>query len=537
MDLRFYLSIFLRRLPWFLLMLSIGSAIGLTLARMLPTVYVAEARLVVESEQIPDTMAASTVQTQATEQLQIIQQRITAREPLIDMANRLRIYEGEGRPLPADEIVADLRARIEIRTTGGPTTRGPAQATLVTVRFEAPTPQLAATVTNDLVTRILAQDVGMRTSVARQTLDFFEQEVARLDQELARLGDEILQFKQRNAAALPDSLEFRRSQQAAAQERLQNLDRQEAELTDRRALIVQLRDAAAASGNVPVGARATPEEQALRALQDQLTGLRAVLAPANPRIRMLEAQVAAQEEIVNSQRAAAAGVAGTNPDGTPIALTPFDLQIADLDSQLSFIATQRTQIAAQLEALEATIAATPQNAIALGTLERDYANTRAQYDNAVAKKAQAETGEVIEALAKGQRITVIEQAVAPTAPDRPNRMFIAAGGIGGGFALGLGLVLLLELLNKGIRRPVELTTGLGITAFATLPYMRTRRDILRRRLVVGGTLALALAGVPVALWLVHTYYLPLDLLIDRMLQRVGLASLQDPGLPAPFTAL
>jgi uncharacterized protein involved in exopolysaccharide biosynthesis len=525
MDLRFYLSIFLRRLPWFLLMLSIGSAIGLTLARMLPAVYVAEARLVVEGEQIPDELAASTVQTPATEQLQIIQQRITAREPLIEMANRLRIYEAEGRPLPADEIVEDLRERITITTTGGDPRA--AQATLVSVRFEAPTAQLAATVTNDLVTQILSQDVGMRTNVARQTLDFFEQEVTRLDQELARLGDEILKFKQENAAALPDSLEFRRSQQAAAQERLQTLDRQEAELTDRRELIVQLRDAAAASGTVPVGTQATPEEQALRALQDQLTSLRAVLAPANPRIRMLEAQVAAQEEIVNSQRAAAAGVAGTDADGTPIALSPFDLQIADLDSQLSFVATQRTQIEAQLADLAATIAATPQNAIALGTLERDFANTQAQYDDAVAKKAQAETGEVIEALAKGQRITVIEQAVAPTEPDRPNRVVLAAGGIGGGFALGLGLVLLLELLNKGIRRPVELTSGLGITAFATLPYMRTRRDILRRRLIVGGALAVALAGIPVALWLVHTYYLPLDLLIDRALQRVGLA-----GLPA-----
>ena len=92
MDFRFYLSLFLRRIHYFLLLFVLGSAIGLTLARVLPPVYLAEARLLVESEQIPGNLAASTVQTQATEQLQIIQQRILTRDVLVEMANRLNIY-------------------------------------------------------------------------------------------------------------------------------------------------------------------------------------------------------------------------------------------------------------------------------------------------------------------------------------------------------------------------------------------------------------------------------------------------------------
>ena len=72
MDLRFYLSLFLRRLHWFLLIAVLVSGVGLVLARVLPTVYVASAKLVVESEQIPSDLAASTVEVQAGEQLQII---------------------------------------------------------------------------------------------------------------------------------------------------------------------------------------------------------------------------------------------------------------------------------------------------------------------------------------------------------------------------------------------------------------------------------------------------------------------------------
>ncbi|MFN3972081.1 MAG: GumC family protein [Gemmobacter sp.] len=520
MDLRFYVSIFLRRLPWFLLMLAIGSAAGVTLARVLSTVFVAQALLVVESEQIPDALAASTVQTQATEQLQIIQQRILTRDRLLDMANRLQIYaplpgEAANRPLPADEIVSDLRARIGIVTSGGQTARGPVQATLVRVSFQAPTAQLAANVANEVVGLILREDVAMRTGVARQTLDFFEQEVRRLDQELARQGAAVLAFKAANKTALPDSLDFRRSQQAAAQERLLLLDRQEAELRERRAQVERMK-AAVADGAAPAGPNETVEQARLRGLRDDLNGALAILSPTHPRIRALEAQIAALDRIVSAQPAATAGPSGAVP------MSAFDLQMAELDSQLRFLAANRAQVESQMTALATTIDATPPNAITLGTLERDYANLRAQYDDTVAKKARAETGDVIEALSKGQRISIIEQASPPRNPDRPNRPMIAAGGVGIGLALGIAMVLLLELLHPGIRRPAEITAKLGIAPFATLPYLRTRGEIRRRRAMIGGAMAVAVAGVPFGLWLVHTQYMPLDLLVDGLMRRSGL---------------
>ena len=74
MDIKFYLSVFWRRFPYFLILLTVGTAIGVAVAWILPPVYVAQARLVVESEQIPDNLARTTVQTDASEQLQIIQQ-------------------------------------------------------------------------------------------------------------------------------------------------------------------------------------------------------------------------------------------------------------------------------------------------------------------------------------------------------------------------------------------------------------------------------------------------------------------------------
>ena len=508
-DLKFYLTLFLRRLHYFLFVLTLGSVIGLTLAWMLPPVYVAEARLVVESEQIPDELAASTVRVAASEQLQIIQQRILTRETLIEMANRLQIYPQTepARRLAADQIVDDLRDRITIETTGGA-----AQATIVRVGFEAPIAALAATVTNEVVTLILRENVAMRTTVAGQTLEYFVQEVARLDRELANQGAAILAFKEANKEALPDSLEFRRSQQAAAQERLLQIGRDEAALADRRQGLVAIYEA---TGRIaaPNANDMTAEARQLQALRDQMGAMLAVLSRQNPKVKLLENQITALEEIVAAQTATAAPLA---PEGKQ--LSPLDIQLADIDRQIDFLADLKAQITTELEGLRATIEATPGNSIALDTLERDYANSRMQYDQAVANKARAETGDTIEALSKGQRISVIEQAIAPREPSSPNRPLIAAAGIGLGLLGGIGLIVLIELLKGAVRRPVDITAKLGITPFATLPYMRTAGQVRRRRNIIGLGFALVLLAIPAGLWLVHTQIMPLDLLLDRVLQ-------------------
>ncbi len=522
LDIGFYGALFLRRIHYFLILLVLGSAIGITLALVLPAVYRAQALLIVESQQIPDELAATTVQTETTEQLQIIQQRILTRDSLLEMANRLGIYAPRAgevpKRMPADEIVRDMRSRITIETTGGASSRGPVQATIVRVNFEAPTSIMSATVTNEVVTLILQENVEIRTSVAGQTLEFFTEEVARLDQELATRGAEILTFQERNLEALPDSLEFRRQQQSAAQERLAQVERDEDILRDRRDRLVSLYERTGEIGglNGPVSSQ-SPEQRQLQSLKDELNTLLAVLSPENPRVKVMQAQVAALEQTVAAQVAA-----GVEISASGVPLTAFEIQLADLDGQLDFLAAQKRQIENTMDALRVSIEATPGNAITLDTLERDYANLRAQYDQAVTNRARAETGDTIEALAKGQRISVIEQAVAPREPVRPNRTMLAAGGVGGGMVLGLMLVVVLEFFSNAIRRPVDLTNKLGITPFGTVPLIRTRWEVVRRQTILFASFAVAIVLIPAVLWFIHVQVIPLDTIAVRIKDKVGL---------------
>jgi len=441
-DLPFVIARARRWLFLFLFVFVTIAGAGLVLALILPTVYRSEALLVVESEQIPDDLAQSTVRTNAGEQLQIIEKRVLSREVLINLADRLGIYAAEG---VADEgsmssgvIVDDLRSRVVIApSTDGPRPVGDAEALLVRIAFDSPNPDVSALVTNELVTLILEEDVATRIQLARQTQVFFQQEVSRLEQELSSRSQEIQAYKEENINALPDSLMFRRQDLAMIQERLVQLDR------DRRVLLDQVDRI------------------------DRLTG-----AQPDPDDGVLEERGQ---------------------------VTTRDVRRGDLMTELSYLDQERDLLIARADALDTTIADTPRVSIRLEALERDYQNVRSQYDLAIANLAKAEIGELIESLAKGRRISVIEQAVRPDRPYSPNRPQIALIGIFAGLAGAIGLIVALETLRSVIRRPEDITAVIGDRMIMTLPYVRTRSEMTMIWMISGIALVLAL-GIGVAGW-------------------------------------
>ena len=116
-DFRFYFSIFLRRLPYFLVVSTVIGAASVIVAMTLPPAYVSQMTLIVESPQIPDELAASTASTPAQEQLQIVEQRLLTRANLLDIANRLDVFEAQDEMLP-DRVLEAMRSRTTVRSSG-----------------------------------------------------------------------------------------------------------------------------------------------------------------------------------------------------------------------------------------------------------------------------------------------------------------------------------------------------------------------------------------------------------------------------------
>ncbi len=519
-DIRYYVSILMRRLPILIIVFGAITAISGYIALKLPPVYESTARLLLESPQIPDALAAPTVSTAALEQLQVIEQRLMTRSNLLEIARKFNVL-GKSDDMSPDAIVDAIRRNTTITKQSGRD-----QANLMTITFAAEKAKVSSDVVNEYVTRILTDNTATRTGQAQDTLQFFRQEVERLSADLSTQSAKILDFQNKNSDALPDTLNYRLTQQTNMQERLAGVERDISSLKDQRQRLIEIYRSTGQLAGGQATQQQTPEAKQLAELQAELSAALAVLSPENPKVKILQAKIAEFQSKVDAQtKAADSQVAADGADATAADTKPMsliDIQTTQIDAQINQKNQQQDELTKQLKSLKDSIDRSAGVAVQLAALNRDYTNIQAQYDTATDRLSKASTGERIEALSKGQRIGVLDAASVPDTPARPNRPRIVILGAFVGLLLGLALIGLLELLNHSVRRPVELERHLKITTIGTIPYVRTPSEATRQRLVIAALVLLMALGLPAALYLVDTYYKPLDVIYASVKAKLGL---------------
>ena len=504
LDLSFYFALFKRRLPIMISFVVVAFAIGVFLALTLPPTYRANARLLVESPQISSEMAITTVQTSADKQLQIIEQRLMTRANMIDIANKFGVFQDRADMQP-DEIFEAMAARVDISVSAGNRQR----VTAMTISARDGDPRIAANIVNELVTLVESESASIRQTEAGETAEFFEGEVARLSEELTRKSAQIVAFKEANKDALPEEQEYRLNRQSQLLERLSLYQRDLVSQNEQRNRLLAV---GTATGAPTVSL--TPEQQRLAELRNELNRLLSIYSESNPRVKMVRSQIT---QLQASMTPAGDGSANVDPMQTML-----DLQIADIDGRIEFLSSSIASTEAELADLQIAIEKTPENAIRLEALTRDYDNIQNQYNQSVSSLATAKVGESIEIQGRGERVSVIERAIAPNVPSGPNRKLVAGGGVFAGLGLATLFFVLAELLNRTIRRPVDLTRALGIQPLATIPFIESPAQTGRKRIMGFVVLSAIVVAVPLTLWALHTFYLPLDLLAEKVLGLLGL---------------
>ncbi|MEM6933023.1 MAG: hypothetical protein AAF526_05475, partial [Pseudomonadota bacterium] len=369
---------------------------------------------------------------------------------------------------------------------------------------------------NEFVTTVLDQNLRARTERASETLTFFEQEEERISGALNALEVEITSYKSENELALPQNLDFNRTEVARMATTDLEIDRKLLELEEQRAgLESTLKQLAASSTSTEA---LSPEEQQLRQLENLLVQKRAVFAESHREIRTLKAQISAIEASLPQ----ISTEDGETTDVRGLQKATIERQLSLLDTQITLLRDQKDGLQKRTVQLKSSIQQTPNVEMTLGAYYREREDLQTQLANVVKKRAEAQTGEKLELNQQAERFEVIENALVPDNPISPNRKKIVAFGSAASLGLAAAIAFLIELLNPAIRTAHQLERKLDLRPVVTIPYIQTRSERRRKRALLIAILLFVGVGIPAVLAAIDQYYLPLELLGVKIAERTGL---------------
>lgn len=577
-DLRDYLDVLRRRRRPMLVVVAVLFAAAGAAALLWPPTYQSTATILIQEQEVPPDLVQSTVTSYAMQRVQVITQRVLTRANLMRLIDKYHLYTKLRESDTDEQLVDRMRKDIDVEPISAdvinPRTGQPTKATIAfTLSFAGSNPGKVQRVANELTSLYLSENIKTRTEKATDAYSFLTGEAKRLKDHLDELDREIAALEQKNINRLPQLQDVNLQMVARAdrdltdtQTQIQALEGQRVYLMGQIAGLNPYSSIAGADGQ-PV---LEPAEQ-LRALRSQYLSESAAYGPEYPDVVRLRRQIKALEkktgippdvdelkaelrrvrlelsqlkakysdrypdvvrlkkkvaaleaDVAKSEKAAKdhpsadtdAGGKPTNP-----AYITLKAQLDRVDSQLKAYRAQAKALRAKIARIDKRLMETPEVARRYEALRLDRNATAKQYQLLLAKQTDASIARQLEQDQKGERFVLIDPPQLPERPVKPNRLAILLLGFVLSLGGGVGTAAVLESMDRSVRGVKGIAAVLETPPLAAIPYLENDADRARRRNRRWSLWIAWIVGIAVVLLLVQIFWMPLDVLWYRVLDK------------------
>jgi len=556
-----------RRFPFYITFFIILVA-SLIVAYVLPPVYRSEATILIERQEIPNDLVATTVTGYVQERIVGIKQSLVTYDNLVEIANKLDLFPEMRKDGDISNMVLNIRESIfvDMVNVKASDSRKAGQATATvsfTVAYEADSPEVAQKVAAELANRYLEENKQARSRQAAEVSDFLGEEADVLRKEIESLEKKLATFKQEQREQLPELMNvnlklYEKTEEKieASKERILKLEdiiaalQSELSLTNpRKALITDGgkiiqspsdRLSALTAEFIKTSTRYTPthpdviqlrreiqtlggeSESAAEANQlvSQLTILKTKQLKAKQNYSETHPDVVAMKKSISIVETKLRNIViKDSKESTFTNIPPNNPRYVALKTRLDSTYLNLKEEKAKLRKFnkkslqyEKRLYQTPVVERDYQALSRDYDNKKAKYSELKDKQLQARLAERLEIGEKAERFVLTGSAYLPTSPDKPNRLgIILLGGLLA-FSGGLGSVSISEYKDKTVRGRRGVVELFGALPIVVIPYIENENSVdvskkLKRRLLKIG---IFIGIILIVLISIHTYVRPLN---------------------------
>lgn len=408
----------------------------------LPTLYRSSATLLIESQELPTTVAESPGTGMIDQRIAKIRERVLSRGDLIGLIEQYDLYPAERRSKPLSKIIENMRKATSVGALQGDIgpqqTSAPGQSNTIALNmtFDYPDAVKSQEVLQSFVSSFLKMDSDVVENQASLTVRFLEDQAQKLQSQIQAIESQITELKSRNGSALsqggiPSMLDT--GSYSAQIVDLENQNRQ---------LLLQSRK----SGG---------KDERVAAAEAALAAAQAVYTDSHPDV------LAARQRLK-----AARDQANASPSGGDAGV--IQQQISANNQAIANLRAQRDAALSQANAAVAGQSRAPAILEQASQLE-DRANAlRDQYKNVSTDLLKAQNSARMAGEQRAERLSLVEPATLPDHPNWPNRPLLIGAGAAAGLVLGLLLALIVEMLTRPLRSPVQIE-GMGIPVVGIVP--------------------------------------------------------------------
>lgn len=501
LDVERYIDIIRRRHFLFLILLLLGWATVWGASWLMAPRYKSSTLILVQPPSMPKNYVMPNVSDNLQDQIQSITQQITSRTRLLQIINRLNLYDDNHHALSPDQKVATMVKDIEIELV-----RDPQNQTIDAFRvsYMAPNPHVAQQVTGELTNLFINETSTVRQQQSQDTTQFLQSQLQIARSDLAEQDAKVRAFQMAHEGSLPTQQASNLQILSGLQSQLQNeqdaLNAARQQRVYHQSMIDQYR-ALAATPRAANGAPAelTAIDQQLDTLRSKLVDLRSRYTDQYPEVEAVESEIAKAEKTRDQAMASITKKGNT----TNQASGPSSAETTDPALNASWLQMQSQLKADEIEISDREQAITslksrigdyqsrlndePAVAQQLADLTRGYQQSQDNYNDLLKKVSDSQMATNMEQMQEGERFTMIDPPSLPIKPDSPNRIKMCGAGIGAGLGLGILAVGLLEFLDDRLHSDKDIGKMLPTSVISEVPEILSSVEEKRiRRKVIWG---------------------------------------------------
>ncbi len=496
------------------------AVLGTVIIWRIPDQYEASARVYVDTDSIlKPLMSGLTVQPNVEQQIQMLSRTLLSR-PNLEKLIRMADLDLKSQSRADQELLLErLQKDISMKAAGG--------VNLYTMVYRDNEPEKAKRVIQSLVSIFVESGLGASRKDTDSAKTFLGEQIKIYETRLEEAETRMKEFRLRNLdrqapdgkdatariGELGSQLEAARLQLREAERARDASKRQLAEARGQapsNALPDLLKGAG--SPGVEASAVATPEIDArIEALKRNLDALMQRYTDQHPDVvatRRLISDLEEQKrrEVAELQRRAAAAAAAAPPGRSTasdsLAVQELGRMLATAEVQVAAMQARVDEFAGRLAQAREQLRSSPQLEAEAAQLNRDYAITKKNYEDLVARRQSAVmSGELDVASGVAEFRLIDPPRVAPQ-PVAPNRLVLFPLVLAVSLAAGLGFAFAGSQLRPTFSNAVELRAKTGLPLLGVVTAIVSEGDLRRERASLfrwvsasGGLLGLFVAGM------------------------------------------